>query len=279
MPQKHSANDRNFDPLTERFKRNIYDSPKGQIRLAVLERDFDQFLSLKDKRVLDLGAGQGQFAKCMLARGAQVALLDHSAQMLAQASALLEEAGAMEQASLIHGDLWDYTLWPKGFEVITCHAVLEWLEDPLAAVSVMCKQLPVGGYLSLMFYNLDGLIYKNLLRGNYKKVLTKDFRGQRGSLTPNSPLAVQDVLRRVAGEGLSVLCHSGVRCFHDYIFDREVQAKAFEQAMALELEYSRIPPYRDLGRYVHLLLHKGRGRDLNTVEMASPAGIEPTSKP
>lgn len=258
MPKKHSADDRNFDPLSNRFKRNIYDSPKGQIRLAVLERDFSEFLSLSGRSVLDLGAGQGQFAKYMLAQGARVTLIDHSREMLEQARERLKDECVFERATLIHSDLWHTDSWPTGFDVITCHAVLEWLEDPFEAIRLMNRNLPIGGYLSLMFYNLNGLIYKNLLRGNYNKVINKDFRGQRGSLTPNSPLNISDVLRCVEQENLHVVCHSGVRCFHDYIFDRKVQAQNLEQAIELELTLSRISPFRDLGRYVHLLLRKDK---------------------
>ena len=258
MPKKHSANDRNFDPLSQRFKRNIYDSPKGQIRLAILRRDFNELLPLKGRSVLDLGAGQGQFAKYMLEQGAEVTLIDHSAEMLEQARSLLGTENLLDRTSFLHSDLWRTENWPKCFDVITCHAVLEWLEEPFEAIRLMSNKLPPGGYLSLMFYNLNGLIYKNLLRGNYKKVTNEDYRGQRGSLTPNSPLKVSDVLEVAKGEGLEILCHSGVRCFHDYIFDRNVQTQNLEQAIELELMLSREAPYRDLGRYVHLLLRKGQ---------------------
>jgi len=37
-------NEHNFDDLAPRFARNIYSSMKGEIRLAVLKRDFQEFL-------------------------------------------------------------------------------------------------------------------------------------------------------------------------------------------------------------------------------------------
>ena len=60
--------DRNFDDLAKRFKKNIYGGLKGDIRLSVLERDFcEQFPYVpfgastpgQPLRVLDAGGGQG----------------------------------------------------------------------------------------------------------------------------------------------------------------------------------------------------------------------------
>ena len=52
-----------FNHLSQKFTRNIYDSFKGRLRLAILARDFEA-LGLNDSplNILDIGAGQGQFA-------------------------------------------------------------------------------------------------------------------------------------------------------------------------------------------------------------------------
>jgi S-adenosylmethionine-dependent methyltransferase len=39
--------DRNFDDLTEKFKRKVYGGLKGEIRLAVIWRDLNQLMALK----------------------------------------------------------------------------------------------------------------------------------------------------------------------------------------------------------------------------------------
>ena len=38
------SGDRNFDDLAPRFKRNVYGGLKGELRLRVLQRDFDEFI-------------------------------------------------------------------------------------------------------------------------------------------------------------------------------------------------------------------------------------------
>ena len=57
--------DRYFDHLGARFAQRIYDSPKGAIRLAVLQRDLQQWLPAllqaeSPLHILDIGAGLGQ---------------------------------------------------------------------------------------------------------------------------------------------------------------------------------------------------------------------------
>jgi len=99
------------------------------------------------------------------------------------------------------------------------------------------------------------LIYKNLLRTNFKKIINKDYGGSRGSLTPINPIDPQQVLEWVSSLPFKLLAYSGIRVFHDYIFNEEHREREPETLLQLELEFSQQEPYRSLGRYVHLLLH------------------------
>ena len=80
--------DKNFDKLAQKFAKNIYGTPKGEIRAAVLWRDLVPALAkLGDKklRVLDAGGGFGYFSQRLARLGHEVVLCDISAEMLAQA--------------------------------------------------------------------------------------------------------------------------------------------------------------------------------------------------
>ena len=66
MAKESTGQDRNFDDLAKRFKKNIYGGLKGDIRLAVLERDCAAYLhiapfniSAECWTILDAGGGQG----------------------------------------------------------------------------------------------------------------------------------------------------------------------------------------------------------------------------
>ncbi|HEY7773882.1 MAG TPA: methyltransferase domain-containing protein [Marinagarivorans sp.] len=263
MPAKHPDKDRNFDDLSQRFSRNIYDSPKGRLRLAVLKRDFQQFVDRPQLDILDAGAGQGQFGLWLAQQGHKVVLTDISSEMLAEAQKAASAHTFEYPPAFYQRDLWSLRAALSTdadndgrYDLVACHAVLEWLENPLDAVAELAGLVRPGGWLSLLFYNVHGLVFKNLLRASYKRVLNKDLKGQKGSLTPINPLDPNEVLAAVANAGLVTAAHSGVRVFHDYILNRDDQAKDYATAEALELALSTQEPYRSLGRYVHVLARK-----------------------
>lgn len=261
MSEKHPESDRNFDDLAQRFGRNIYDSMKGQLRLAVLRRDFAEHMPSTPLRVLDVGAGQGQWAMEMLGMGHSVLLSDLSGEMLAIAQARVQQselpAAVRLKARWLQSPVQELAhRVDEKFDLIVCHAVLEWLEEPRNLLQWIEPLLAPQAWCSIIFYNRNGLIFKNLLRANYAKVEAADYRGRKGSLTPLNPLVPEDVLDWVRCAGYEVICHSGIRVFHDYVLDKKNYAKNPQAVERLELAYSRVPPYRDLGRYIHLLLRK-----------------------
>lgn len=258
MAIKHPPGDIGFDGLGQRFRKNIYSTMKGRLRLAVLERDFSEFLPEKPLSVLDVGAGQGQCALTLARQGHQVLLTDISEEMLESARLNFLNAAlppvAMASTRWLQLPARDLSAnLDEQFDLILCHAVMEWLADPRELFDFIAPLLRPGGYLSLIVYNLNGLIFKNLLRTNYKKILRRDFAGARGSLTPLHPSSPEIVLDWLSQAGYSVVCHSGIRVFHDYVLDPSMRLRAPDDVIALELEYSRQMPFRDLGRYLHFL--------------------------
>lgn len=263
---KHQQQDRNFDGLAQRFQRNIYNTMKGQLRLAVLRRDFDEYLAGSGLDVLDVGAGQGHWALELLRKGHKVTLVDVSAEMLRVAEANITNSDLPEafKANATYCQCALQRLPEKlhtRFDLIVCHALMEWLEQPNSLFQHLRPFFHGQTLFSVIFYNRNGLIFKNMLRTNYTKVLAQDFCGAKGSLTPLNPLTAQEVLAWAESEGWSSICHSGIRVFHDYILDPQERKKNTVEATELELQYSRLLPFRDLGRYIHLLLGRAVGYD------------------
>jgi len=268
MAKESAQQDRNFDELAKRFKKNIYGGLKGDIRLAVLNRDCTAYVNIlpfnqslvpqASWRILDAGGGQGQFSLQLAQAGHHVVICDISAEMLKLAEEQVTALGLHERVTLIHCAIQDLSqhLAPaqQQFDMVICHAVMEWMQEPQALLPCLLNYLKPQGYLSLTFYNVHSLIYKNLLRTNFKKIIQKDFGGSRGSLTPINPVDPQQVLVWVNALPLTLLAHSGIRVFHDYIFNEEHRERDPETLLQLELEFSQQEPYRSLGRYVHLLL-------------------------
>lgn len=204
MAKESRGQDRNFDDLAKRFKKNIYGGLKGDIRLAVLERDCAANLPIKPFvpesvvspevcwTILDAGGGQGQFSLRLAQAGHKVVICDISAEMLKLAQEQVEQLGLQDRVQLVHCAIQDL---PKQladnqikFDFVICHAVMEWMQEPQTLLPCLLGYLKPQGYLSLTFYNIHSLIYKNLLRTNFKKILAKDYGGSAGSLTPINPL-------------------------------------------------------------------------------------------
>lgn len=250
-----------FDDLAPRFQRNIYNSLKGRIRLDVLRRDFREYLpvifdSNKPINILDAGSGQGQFAIELARFGHRVTLVDVSEKMLAYArDALKNEALEVgKRVNIIHSSVEDISFQANNqYDLVLCHALLEWSDEPEQILSYLVSALKPQGFLSLIFYNLNGMIYKNLLRTNYKKIQEEDYQRYRGSLTPTNPLKPEKVFAWLSNHNLDILCHSGIRVFHDYILSPEDRGRDPNITCEMELRFSRMDPYRGLGRYQHIL--------------------------
>ncbi|HEY7885316.1 MAG TPA: methyltransferase domain-containing protein [Cellvibrionaceae bacterium] len=267
MPKQFSLEDRNFDDLASRFGRNIYGGLKGDIRLAVLNRDFAEHLPIapyvpltpaKTLRILDAGGGQGHFSLPFAQAGHSLVLNDLSANMLEAARTRAQTLGDNLPVDFIHGPV-QALEGQAGYDLVLCHALLEWVTEPWQVLQGLLDKLAPGGYLSLIFYNQHALVYKNLLRTNYKKIHKADYAAFRGSLTPINPLLPEEVLQQLAQQKVQLICHSGIRVFYDYILDPVARKREPESVLALELEYSRQEPFRSLGRYVHMLVRKSEG--------------------
>lgn len=256
--------DRNFDDLAHRFRNRIYGGLKGDIRLAVLNRDLAPLMGGESLKIVDAGGGQGQFAMDLMERdlaegGHRLYLADISEQMLELARQQVDERQLHDSVTVLHQPLQSLPELPElqGADLVICHAVLEWLAQPRAAIEALRKLLKPGGYLSLTFYNRRALEFRLLQRGSFRQLdrntNSRDWGGHPGSLTPRNPLLVEWVQDWLLQAGFSVVAHSGIRCFHDFMTPSIREKLPAAAIVEKELEYSRMEPYRQLARYTHLL--------------------------
>lgn len=246
--------DRHFDTLATRFAEKIYGTPKGAIRLAVLQADLHPLLSATPLRVLDIGGGLGHMALWLARQGHQVTLVEPAAPMLEAAQKRFAEAG--EQARFIHSS-WQALEGPLAdqppFDVVLCHAVLEWLEQPEALLPMLHNWTHPESWLSLAFYNKDALIYRNLLKGHFRKLRQEQFAGEHQSLTPQHPLDPRALAVQLGHSGWQIRERSGIRVFHDYMPSHFQQRTSEAELVERELHYRRHPSFAGLGRYLHWL--------------------------
>ncbi|WP_440053691.1 methyltransferase domain-containing protein [Pseudoalteromonas sp. T1lg65] len=253
--------DRNFSDIADKFKRNIYGTSKGKIREAVLKRDLLEQLSwltaTSGKSVLDVGGGQGQLALYLASLGHHVILMDISKEMLDIARERAKQQGLLELVTFIHAPLQDLAQLQLGqFDLVLCHAVLEWLVDQREAVELLAKQIASHGVLSLMYFNQEAHLMANMVYGNFDYVNKGLKVKQKVGLSPNKPISNESMSHWLNAIDLQVVQKTGVRCFHDYLRELDKAESQFEALLALELKFNRQEPYASLGRYTHLLCSK-----------------------
>lgn len=241
--------DRHFDQLATRFAEKIYGGAKGAIRLAVLQADLIESLPDRPLRVLDIGAGLGHMSLWLAERGHDVTLAEPAAPMLEGARQRFTDAG--QTATFIQAP-WQALpdILTERYDLVICHAVLEWLDEPFTILPVLHQLTEPDGWLSLAFYNRDALIYRNLLKGHFRKMRKNTLAGEKQSLTPQEPLDPRELAAQL-GPLWRVETQSGVRVFHDYM-PVEFQAKAgLADLLEMELAHRRHPAFAGLGRYLH----------------------------
>ena len=253
--------DRNFDDLAQKFAKNIYGTAKGQIRQTVVWQDLEQILALLETdtplHILDAGGGIGQLSQKIAERGHRVTLCDLSGEMLKLAEQEIAKNGLLEQYRLVHSSVQDIgEHLSEPVDLVLFHAVMEWLSDPKDALERLMEQVKPGGVISVMFYNYNGLLFKNLICGNLTHIEEGMPHRKRFKLQPQQGIKPEDVYSWLTGAGFEILGKTGVRTFHDYMQTVRVGDYTFEQVLEMEQKLCRQEPYLSLGRYIHVYARK-----------------------
>lgn len=249
--------DQNFDSHSKTFKNNIYGSSKGKVREAVLMRDLSEYLSDKNKlNILDVGGGQGQIALQLAQMGHSVDIVDVSADMLEVAKNRADEL-ELTNVNFINESVQALpSVLSQQYDLVLCHAVFEWLEQPQQAFEILHQLCKDQGAISLMYYNAVGQMYSNLCYGNFDYIDAGLKAKKVVKLNPQSAIEPTDVESWANGLGLSLDSISGVRCFHDNMRDISHWNTKLPEIIEKELEYSRKSPYLYMARYIHSLYIK-----------------------
>lgn len=263
--QTAARTDRSFDAIADHFEKKVYGGLKGEIRLAVLRRDIFDYSAQMGKalgrplRILDVGAGLGQIAIELATQGHSVVINDISANMLEKAQA---NAKRVKEDLDIKWYVCPYQELPEKlttedddkFDLIMCHALLEWLAEPAEVMDFFNQHLNDNGALSLCFYNPASFDYRNLIMGNFNLLDNTDYKADnKKSLTPNHPVAKEEVESWLATHHYQIVRSSGLRVFHDYAPLKRGGHNDPEAVIRMELRYSQLEPYKWLGRYLHIL--------------------------
>ena len=236
-------------------------TPAGRLRSELSWENLRRFLprTPSRRRALDLGGGTG-FASVQLARmGFQVALLDSSEEMIGTARREAEASSTTARISFHHAeaDRLPELFEAGSFDVVTCHNLLEYLEDPLTVVHHVAHVLRTDGVLSLLVRNRAGEVLRAAIRsGDWKlaaaslsaETVTDSLFGE-----PVRVFSPNDVRSMLAGAGLAAAAEHGVRVFSDYVDLSNLGSETYRQLFELELTLGARPEFAAIARYTQVV--------------------------
>jgi len=252
--------DRGFDGLVHHFDKNIYGRTKGWLRERVLWQELIEGLDLQTDvplNILDCGGGTGRISLRLAKLGHHITVNDLSAQMLEKCEFLFKEHGLEQNLNLICSpfqvlpeDHW------KAYDLVLCHAVLEWLAKPEDALPMLAGFLKPGGTLSLMVYNQHALDFHKVIKTHYFHIDHPTPPPRKSKLTPPNPQDPKAVINILENLGLEVVSTAGIRIFYDYLENGDRYEGIPDELVNLELLYRSKFPFCWFGRYVHIMAQK-----------------------
>ena len=209
-------------------------------------------------RVLDVGMGQGTQALRLARAGHQVTGLERDATMVAAARESLsaEPEGIRDRMRIIEGDGRDTGVHflPGSFDVVLCHGVLMYVEEPDPLLAGLARMLAPGGLLSLLVRNGDALAMRPGLAADWADTLgafdTTAYRNRLGLDVRADRLGA--LTATLAGIGAPLQAWYGVRVFTDTAGDEAEVPDDIETLLACEERAGRTDPYRGVAALLHL---------------------------
>nr|WP_203722685.1 class I SAM-dependent methyltransferase [Streptomyces coelicoflavus] len=209
-------------------------------------------------RVLDVGMGQGTQALRLARAGHQVTGVERDATMIAAARDALagQPEGIRERMRIVEGDGRDTGVHflPGSFDVVLCHGVLMYIEEPDPLLAGLARMLAPGGLLSLVVRNGDALALRPGQHGDWAGALasfdTVNYRNRLGLDVRADRLAT--LTAKLAGIGAPLHTWYGVRVFTDTAPDGAPAPADLDTLLAAEERAGRTDPYRAVAALLHL---------------------------
>ncbi|MEJ2577799.1 MAG: methyltransferase domain-containing protein [Kineosporiaceae bacterium] len=203
--------------------------------------------------IVDVGGGTGGFAVPLATLGHRVTVIDPSPDALAALQRRAAEAGVGPLVQAEQGDAGALTalLGRDAADLVLCHGVLEYVDDPEAAVEDAIEVLRSGGLLSLLTANRLGAALARALSGRFAEAerLLDDPDGRAADTDPLPRRFDEASLRRLLdGRPVRVRAVHGVRLFTDLLPGALVDSdpEAAQDLLALERRCADHPAHRSL---------------------------------
>jgi S-adenosylmethionine-dependent methyltransferase len=230
--------------------------------------------------IVDVGGGTGGLAVRLAALGHNVTVVDPSPDALAAAQRRAAEVSAAVTAVQGEAAYVDTVTGPDTADLVICHNVLEYVDEPADAMAAIAKVLRPGAVVSVLAANAVAAVLHRALAGRFaeaRRMLADAAPGGPGAASgPRGPGAASGLsgpgaapggpdgpLRRFTLAGLTELIRAaglapgeahGLRIFTGLVPGALVdgEAGAADALRALESAAADYPPLRDIAAQLHL---------------------------
>ena len=232
------------------------------VRQEIVARQLAAHLpDLPQRRVLDIGCGQGTQALLLARRGHLVTGLDSSARLLDDFRVALAAEPAQVRAGvqLVQGEAQAVAgmFAPSTFDAVLCHGVLMYLPDPEPLLDAIAHVAAAGAVVSLLVRNGDALAMRPGLLGNWDDV-GQAFEGDRYRNRIGVDARadrLDDLTSALIRRQMSVAQWYGVRIFTDAVASDAPlpEAATLDAILRFEEQAGRTDPYRHVAALLHLI--------------------------
>lgn len=239
-------------------------TPEGRLRLDLAFANVQEFVPApsggKALSALDLGCGTGATAIRLAQQGFHVTLLDRSQAMLDIAQRATLEAGIGGQITFKNGDastLAELSA-PRSFDVILCHNVLEYVDDPGALLCNSARLLrDPSAILSLLVRSQAGEALKIAIQagdlGAADNALTSEWGKESLYGGQVRMFTLEKIRELVKTASLSIVVERGVRVVSDYLPSTVSRSEEYGRILDLERKLGSRPDFVGSARYIQIL--------------------------
>ena len=194
--------------------------------------------------------------------GVQVTLLDSSPEMLDLAHRAAREAGVGANIALQEGDAIQASKLFSGdcFDVILCHNVLEFVDDPSAVLRSASQVMRDSSILSILVRTQAGEVWKAAIQaGNLaeaRRSLTAEWGCESlfgGTVRLFTLENLNAMLRQASVEAIAT---RGVRVISNYLPPAISFEAEYDRILELERDLGRRPEFAVVARYAQLLVRR-----------------------
>jgi S-adenosylmethionine-dependent methyltransferase len=239
-------------------------SPRALVVWEILREVLDESAKASGRAVLDVldaGGGTGGLAVPLAELGHHVTVVDSSPDALASLERRAAEAGVRVRAFQGDADGLPAAVGPDSADLVLCHSVLEYVDDPIAAMTSVARCVRPGGAVSVLAANQVAAVLHRALSGHFddaRRVLSSA-QGRWGEHDPMPRRFTSGMLAELIEQsGLHVVDVHGVRVFADLVPSGLIDGDrgTADQLLALERAAAMHPVLKDVATQLHALARR-----------------------